>query len=344
MTTRRLLLAAACMIVAVAAGHADPALPGAAQKPRVAIFYYPWWGTPNRDGAWQHWSQNARRPPLDIASSYYPARGPYSSNDPSVVRAQMSEIARAGIGMVIVSWWGQGSLEDARLPLVQREAKAAGLRVAVHLEPWTDRTPAAVADAIRTLELRGIRDFFVYDSAAAADSAWAEALAPLGSVVVYANTPLAGKAKAGGFDGIYTYDVFVYSGGSFPRMCAQARKAGIRCAPSVGPGYDATRATGDPRRQPRQRGARYDAMWEHAIRSRPDLVTVTSYNEWHEGSQIEPAKDVGAEYRSYEGAYGLTGATAERAYLDRTTYWISQWAAALETPSGRTRTTGKAAR
>ena len=59
-------------------------------------------------------------------------------------------------------------------------------------------------------------------------------------------------------------------------------------------------------------------MWRGAIRAAADVVTITSYNEWHEGTQIEPASAVGPPYSSYDGAYGLTGRAAQRAYLDRT--------------------------
>src|SRR5215831_11140506 len=89
----------------------------------ASIFYYPWYGTPQRDGSYQHWDQNGHVPPLDLASSYYPARGPYSSSDPAVVLDQMREIAGAGVREVVSSWWGWGSVEDQRLPLVIRMAR-----------------------------------------------------------------------------------------------------------------------------------------------------------------------------------------------------------------------------
>ena len=66
-------------------------------------------------------------------------------------------------------------------------------------------------------------------------------------------------------------------------------------------------------------------MWRAAIRARADVVTITSYNEWHEGTQIEPAVAVGRPYDSYDGAYGLNGRAAQRAYLDRTAYWASRY-------------------
>ena len=65
-------------------------------------------------------------------------------------------------------------------------------------------------------------------------------------------------------------------------------------------------------------------MWALALRATPDVVTITSYNEWHEGTQIEPARATVGPYASYEGAWGLSGPRAERAYLDRTTYWVAR--------------------
>ena len=41
---------------------------------------------------------------------------------------------------------------------------------------------------------------------------------------------------------------------------AQAHAAGLACLPSVGPGYDASRATGDLRRKSRRDGKTYDGM------------------------------------------------------------------------------------
>jgi glycoprotein endo-alpha-1,2-mannosidase len=321
--TRRLLIVA-CFVLAgiVFVGAASPGTP--AQGSEVGIFYYPWWGTPERDGRWFHWSQNGTVPPAEIASAFYPSRGAYSSADRSVVRAQMREIADAGIDTVIVSWWGWGSLEDSRLLLATKEARAARLRVAVHLEPWAGRTPWTAVEAMHVLHARGLNEFYVYDSTRDPDADWAAALATIPGAVVYANTGFVGKAQRGGFDGVYTYDVFIHTGGGFARLCRQAHRVGLLCAPSVGPGYDAFRATGDQRRKLRGRGARYDAMWERAIRSRPDAVTITSYNEWHEGTQIEPARVSGWPYLSYEGDYGLTGEAAERAYLDRTLYWAQR--------------------
>jgi glycoprotein endo-alpha-1,2-mannosidase len=226
---------------------------------------------------------------------------------------------------VIVSWWGAGSIEDSRLPTVIAAARLAGLRVAIHLEAYEGRTPATVATDVARLAPLGITDFYVYNSTLRADAEWAAANKALSGVRLFADTPLPGKAAAGGFAGLYTYDIYTYSGSSFPRLCASARRLGLVCAPSVGPGYDGRRATGDPDVRSRLNGATYDAMWRAAIAAHTPVVTITSYNEWHEGTQIEPARAGRPGYESYNGAWGLHGKAAERAYLDRTAFWVDRY-------------------
>ncbi|HXH87863.1 MAG TPA: hypothetical protein VNI55_04575 [Gaiellaceae bacterium] len=309
---------------AVASAHSGGGTGSPGASATAAIFYYPWFGTEARDGAYTHWAQGGNVPPARIASDFYPARGPYSSADALVLNAQMREIAATGISTVIVSWWGRGSLEDERLPRVVAAARTNGLAVAVHIEPYPGRSVAGVGADIAALRQLGIVDFYVWASTWLPDAEWAALNAGLTGIRVFANTNLAGKAAAGGFDGVYTYDVLLFDGTLFPRLCAQARRLKLLCAPSVGPGYDARRATGDTRLRPRRNGARYDSMWRGAVRARPDLVTITSYNEWHEGTQIEPARAGRPGYQSYDGAWGLRGREAETSYLGRTAYWIQR--------------------
>jgi glycoprotein endo-alpha-1,2-mannosidase len=298
----------------------------AAASSRVSVFYYPWYGDLAHDRIFLHWHQRGHEPPASIASSFYPLRGVYSSGNPRILQAQMREIARAGIGQLISSWWGRGSVEDLRLREVLGTAWANGLSVAAHLEPYAGRTVVTTEADIQYLRELGITDFYVYaafEQQAPAD--WAAMNDRLEGVRIFVNTNLVGKAAKGHFDGLYTYDVLVYDGSSFARVCEQARRHRLLCAPSVGPGYDARRATGDPRVKPRRNGARYDTMWRAAVRARADVVTITSYNEWHEGTQIEPARVGPAPgeipYQTYTGAYGLTGSKAARAYLLRTALW-----------------------
>ena len=264
-------------------------------------------------------------PPNRIASSYYPARGPYSSADRLVLAAQMEEIRRAGVDQISVSWWGWGSVEDHRLELLLPETRVAGLDVAAHLEPYGGRTAASTAEDVRHLRDLGIKDFYVYGPQDDTAENWAAARATLpADVRLFAQTHLVGWAAAGRFDGVYTYDVLVFTGDRFARLCEQARKAKLLCAPSVGPGYDARHAVADARVRPRRQGKTYDGMWQSAIRAGANLVTITSYNEWHEGTQIEPAR-ARRGYHGYDGAWGTRGKDAERAYVDRTAYWTARF-------------------
>ncbi len=101
-----------------------------------------------------------------------------------------------------------------------------------------------------------------------------------------------------------------------------ARRTGKIFVPSVGPGYVDTRIrpwNGSTTRD-RERGAYYDREFKAALDSGADLVSITSYNEWHEGTQIEPAtpKEIpGFTYLDY-------GPVPPDYYLKRTAYWVGE--------------------
>lgn len=301
------------------------AAPGLARAGTVAIFYYPWYGTPLHDGTWEHWNQNGHAPPADVYSRYFPASGPYSSGDPRTVDHQMAEIAAAGVDEVIVSWWGRGSVEDERLPLVLAAIRKNDLVPAIHLEPYAGRSPASVAQDLTYLASWGIRDVYVYHPLDFAASDWAAVNAgkPAG-MRLFAGTQLVGFAAAGGFAGFYTYDFIDYGGAKFVRLCEEAHAHGLLCMPSVGPGYNGVRAGELSVSRARDDGTTYDDLWRAAIRAKPDGVTITSFNEWGEGTQIEPAA-ARAGYLSYNGSWGLKGAAAQTAYLTRTAYWAARF-------------------
>jgi hypothetical protein len=88
------------------------------------------------------------------------------------------------------------------------------------------------------------------------------------------------------------------------------------------PGWDESRIQ-PPRPQakvfPRRNGAMYEEGWRGAIASNPEWITITSFNEWYEGTQIEPAT-----------AYG-------NRYLDLTRQYADQWKQGSTPCSGGTR-------
>ena len=249
-----------CVVVALA-------FPAAAQaKARVVAFYYPWYGTTAIDGTYQHWSQNAHSPPYDIASSYYPARGLYSSSDKRVIAGQMDDIRSAGIDEIAVSWWGKGSAEDQRL---QTRVMAAAARTedSVGGAPRShtarpDRPPPIVALALCYLRAAGIRTFYVYRAPDYPAADWRrKAAAPSGGGVALLADCARPLGAAAGFDGHLHLRHLTAGGDKFARLCSEARALHLLCAQSVGPGYPRPpRYDGDPQVKPRRNGRAYDAM------------------------------------------------------------------------------------
>jgi hypothetical protein len=313
---RRPLLALVLLLAVPGSAVAAPA------PARSAIFFYPWYSNPRHDGQYDHWAQGGHAPPFDIASAFFPMRGPYSSDDPHVLGAQMKDIADSGVDEVVSSWWGRGSQEDERLPAVMRAAKRRGLEVALQLEPYPGRTIDSIAADLVYIRSLGVRDVYVYRTMDFTPEEWNRVTRQPTGLRLFGQTNLVRFAARAGFAGFYTYDIVIYDAAKFDRFCRQARALGILCAPSVGPGYDAVAATGDSQVKDRLFGATYDSMWNAALHAGADLVTITSYNEWSEGTQIEPAGH-GGRYQSYDGTYGLHGRAAQRAYITRTAYWTS---------------------
>jgi hypothetical protein len=65
---------------------------------------------------------------------------------------------------------------------------------------------------------------------------------------------------------------------------------------TVIPGYD-DRNTGRPPPRPvtdHWGGETYRGLWQEAIGAVPDCILITSWNEWHEGSELEPSVEDGS--------------------------------------------------
>ncbi|SDW73934.1 PKD domain-containing protein [Amycolatopsis xylanica] len=320
--------------------------PAPALSPNVHLFYYPWYGSPATLGSYRHWQQGGHTPPNDIGADLYPARGPYDSGDfAGTVAGQMREVAQSGAGVIVYSWWGQGSYEDGLVAGVLNAAQQQGIKVAWHLEPYAGQTAASTVADINYINSRygthpafyrdaehGNRGaFYVFESLHIAD--WSALDQVTGTSIVLAQTT--DTTKIAHFSGMYTYDAI--AGATAPGWESAGEYAaahGLIWAPSVGPGYIDDRAVpgNTTPTLARANGATYDTEWGNALDPAkggvPTWVSVTSFNEWHEGSVIEPASSTppaGIGYQTFVGAYGKTGTAAETAYLDRTAYWVSEF-------------------
>lgn len=290
----------------------------------------------------------------DIGANFYPALGCYSANDPKTVEAHMQQLRRARVGVISVSWWGQASFTDRALPLLFKTAEEHGIKINFHIEPHLGqgkRTALQVRKAIvylieeygdspalhRQANLGNRPMFYVYDSYLTPSKEWATILSPLGTHTIrstkYDAVIIGLWVKRneeaffvdGHFDGLYTYfatDGFTYGStmANWKKLAAWARARNKLFIPCTAPGYIDTRIrpwNGQNTRD-RENGAYYDRSFRAAIDAGPDLIGVTSFNEWHEGTQIEPAvsKQVGdytyLDYAAKEPTW----------YLDRTAHWV----------------------
>jgi len=116
-----------------------------------------------------------------------------------------------------------------------------------------------------------------------------------------------------GFDGYYTYfasDRFTH--GSTPvnwaSLAERARQSGMLFVPSIGPGYDDERIRpwNAANTRDRQQGAYFEHQFSAAVESHADMISITSFNEWHEGTQVEEAvpkqTSSGRQYFDYSPA------------------------------------------
>ena len=327
---------------------------GSAPSYKVAAFYYPWYGNPDTDGQWIHWTQNHHLPPDDLASDYFPALGAYSSNDPKVVAQHMTWLRQAGIGVIITSWWGQGSGEDQAVPLLLQTAERYGIKVAFHIEPYNGRTPESLVSDIQYLYQKygGSPAFFrsaatsryspsdqpkgmffvwsIQDQATKDFSYWQKALDEIhalpGSGLVIANSLEAGWIEGSHFDGLYNYATLHLEQDGFD--WARSLPSDSLYIPSVIPGFSAKRVGyADTTYVPREDGSTFDAQWASALETgvEPALVTVTSFNEWHEGSMIEPPQFGVSDGNGY--AYADFGTLPPEGYLDLARQWVDKYLA-----------------
>ncbi|MCW5551413.1 MAG: hypothetical protein KIS67_04520 [Verrucomicrobiae bacterium] len=315
--------------------------------------------TDGRYANWNHAVAVRNEPPRafpggdDIGANFYPALGCYSVNDPKVLREHARQLRQAGVGVLCASWWGKDTFTDRALPGLFKLAEETGLKINFHLEPFPGRNAQTTRDAIgyligkfgdspalHRLPERGHRPvFFVYDSYLTPATNWATILQKDGGQTLRGTgwdavvIGLWVKEKEqdfmlrGGFDGFYTYfatDGFTYGSTlkNWPRLAQWAREQQMLFVPCVAPGYIDTRIRpwNNVNTRDREGGAYYDRMWSAALGVSPELVGITSFNEWHEGTQIEPAapKQIpGFTYLDYQPL-------PPDYYLDRTAFWIGK--------------------
>ncbi len=265
----------------------------------------------------------------NIGANFFPELGCYSSNDTAVIEKHFSLMKEAKIGVCVISWWGKDSFEDQSIPLYLNVAKKHGLKIAFHLEPFY-KSVKEVREQLTYIHQQygkhsalftpnGKPLFYIYDSYKINEKDWSKLLTTDGSLSIR-NTKLDATMIGlwveenehdfflhSGFDGFYTYfasDGFVYGSttSNWPILSTFAKQNDLIFIPCVGPGYKDTRIRpwNNQNSKEREGGNYYEKMFRHALRVKPKYIGITSFNEWHEGTQIEPAIPKTISDYSYE--------------------------------------------
>ncbi|XP_076420131.1 glycoprotein endo-alpha-1,2-mannosidase isoform X2 [Peromyscus maniculatus bairdii] len=289
------------------------------------VFYYSWYGNPQFDGV--------------LALSWYP---PDSSDE-------------------------NGEATDHLVPTILDKAHKYNLKVTFHIEPYSNRDDQNMHKNVKyiidkygshpafyrykTRTGHSLPMFYVYDSYITKPKVWANLLTPSGSQSVR-NSPYDGLFIAllveekhkddilqSGFDGIYTYfatNGFTYGSShqNWANLKSFCDKNNLIFIPSVGPGYIDTsiRPWNTQNTRNRINGKYYEVGLSAALQTHPSLISITSFNEWHEGTQIEKAvpkrttNTVFLDYRPHQPSYylELTRKWSEKYSKERMTYALDQ--------------------
>ncbi|KAJ8784497.1 hypothetical protein J1605_008149 [Eschrichtius robustus] len=226
--------------------------------------------------------------------------------------------------------------------------------VTFHIEPYKNRDDKNmyrnvkyIIDKYKTKNGSALPMFYVYDSYITTAEKWANLLTSSGSQSIR-NSPYDALFIAllvekkhryeilrGGFDGIYTY--FATNGFTYGSSYENWAKLKFFCdqfdlmfIPSVGPGYIDTsiRPWNTQNTRNRVNGKYYEEALSAALQAHPSIISITSFNEWHEGTQIEKAipkrtsNTVYLDYRPHKPSLylDLTRKWSEKYSKERATY------------------------
>jgi len=276
----------------------------------VAVFYYPWYRNPTASGYWRHWKNASYSPPAKWAAFYIPSYpnstwNPdiqlYDSSDTELLRWQDIAMARTGIDIAVASWWGIGGYEDEAFAKAIRTCKSVQWCVYYEPEGYGDPAPLKISNDIKYIldtygptgnyaRIDGKWLILVY-VAGGEDAAnrWQQAkeLLAADGYSIYLNGDMrsTGAATAPNpWDAIHRYSPIVYEGltDTFPDMDDSAW---------ISPGFWKV-----PEQSPRLEHSlsEFTSAWNSIVdnRKRFRFIFIETWNEWHEGSQIEPGQEI----------------------------------------------------
>ena len=281
----------------------------AQSPPLVLAFYYGWYDE-------KSWS------PDRVADM--PVQ-PYASRERSTIERQVREARQAGIDAFVMSWYGpreKDNQTETNFRTLLDVAQAQGFRATVDFETTGPffQSQQDVVNALSYLlstharhpaflRWQGKPVVFFWRQQRFSVETWAairEQVDPQRESLWIAEGTTLDYLPV--FDGLHLYNITWdpptdprYTANKFRRLIDDynARHGTHKLwVATVMPGYDDTKARDREHRyrHDRRDGAYYVETWQAAIGSHPDWIIITSYNEWVEGTQIEPSVTYGDLY------------------------------------------------
>jgi hypothetical protein len=314
---RRLVLAVLVVAVGgwVSVDRAQAAPLGqSSSDPLVLAFYYTWFD----ENTWTY----------DRLSDL-PAE-PYTSRDRGVMGRHIDQAKAAGIDAFLVAWYGPGggNQTEPNLAALLEEAAARNFKIGILFEtdsPFMGGT-GAVTSALQHalsvhagqpafLRVDGRPVLFFWRPTLYGVDAWrtirSQADPGYGSIWIGEGVNTAYLAV---FDGHHLYSNtwnppadLTATNQKFAGQVAAARDGQGSYkfwVATVMPGYNDVRIRpGSGFARDREGGAYFERAWQAAIASNPNWIVLNSFNEWPEGSYIEPSQAFGGHFLGLNAAW-----------------------------------------
>ncbi len=277
---------------------------------------------------WWHWDYESRGwyPPVNACSTNTPIQGWYDSSDPTLIQTHLEQAEWAGLDAFIVSYWGYNGKEQKNMQIMMEVAKNinSSVKLAPYFEifmvAWEGRSHEDIVTHF-TSELSQLYDFlmqedyhdqiwfeqgkpvvWVYVVQAISVDAWVEVMANLDdenkSIFIVADRPSSRSVQNELFQAVHQYDVYAPTRNgrylqTFYSIKKRSRRFNQIFVAGVTPAYDDTVVRDGNPPIGRDGGQTYTKRWNDALGLHPDWISITSWNEWHEGTEIEPSIENG---------------------------------------------------
>ena len=310
----------------------------------VLAFYYPWYGTPyGPSRMWFHWEGVSDDSIANAA--HYPLLGVYDSQDERLIEAHILLAKSSGIDGFIVSWWGINSFEDRSLEKIIKIAEKHDFKITIYYESYRPLHMKKMIDELSYIitkysespvfiKVNGKPVIFIYavESHERVPEFWLQLRRSLEEKV--GATYLIGDTRNPNylhiFDGFHTYielnrevmkNTYIFynismriglAGQNFTESISALRSGNPITAQektlfyTVVPGYDDRKIRSPGNYLDRMDGETYRKFWEDALSSGARCILITSWNELHEGTEIEPTREYGFLFLNITREYSST--------------------------------------